>query len=648
MFVRRLMLLAVTLLAVVLLTVVTLASAAAAAPIKATDYSIRSHWLSLPAKVTKKVDVFYLYPSAYTKTSASQPDICPVDDPGMMRGAQVAYSRQATAFAPHANIYAPYYRQADAAWSLSLPAAEHAKVEKGEPTHDAIAAFDYYIKHYNHGRPFILAGHSQGSNVMIYLLSQYMHRHPKVYKRMIAAYIPGYSVTQKYLDHNHFKFATGANDTGVIVSWNTEAPTTAAPDPVVLPGALAINPLTWTRTQTEATAAQNFGSIRLDPATGRPETDSKGHILRVPNLADARVDTAKGAVICSTVNPADYYFGFPLGVYHTFDYPFYFFNIRANAAARIHHYFAKKSAPTDTLLVIEPQAGYQSIYHFISAAKKSIDMTMYSLSDPRATAALIAAAGRGVEVRVLLNSNANGGGGRQVNQAAYDELKKHGVRVEWAWPGVLWHQKSIVRDDKAAAIMTCNLDAPYYPVVRDFAVITDNRPTVSGVVATFNADFADTHRSPTRGGAPKDSTLIWSPGAQGRLVGLIRSAAAGSTLYAETEQLDSPALEQAFVAAAKRGVTVDLTMTYSASYAKAIDTLVAGGAHVSTYAAGAPLYIHAKAISVNGTTVYVGSANFTTAMTNADRNAGIITSDPAVAHGVTATMASDFAGASPY
>ena len=29
-------------------------------------------------------------------------------------------------------------------------------------------------------------------------------------------------------------------------------------------------------------------------------TDAKGHILRVLNLADARVDTAKGAVICST------------------------------------------------------------------------------------------------------------------------------------------------------------------------------------------------------------------------------------------------------------------------------------------------------------------------------------------------------------
>jgi hypothetical protein len=35
-------------------------------------------------------------------------------------------------------------------------------------------------------------------------------------------------------------------------------------------------------------------------------------------------------------------------------------------------------------------------------------------------------------------------------------------------------------------------------------------------------------------------------------------------------------------------------------------------------------------------------------MTNADRNVGIITSNHAVVHGVIATMASDFAGASPY
>ena len=643
MLARRLVLLTVTL----LLGAATLASTAAASTIKATDYSKHGHWLSLPSKTTKRVDVFYLYPSAYTKTSPSQPNICPVNDPGMMQGAQVAFSRQATAFAPYANIYAPYYRQADASWSLSLPPAEHAKVEKGEPTHDGIAAFDYYIKHYNHGRPFILAAHSQGSNVMIYLLSQYMRSHPKVLKRMIAAYVPGYSVTKKYLAQNPFlKFARGADDTGVIISWNTEAPTTAAPDPVVLPGALAINPITWTTKQTEASAAQNAGSIELDPASGRPVLDAQGRILQVLNLADARVDTAKGALICSTVNPADYDFGFPLGVYHTFDYPFYFFDVRANAADRIRRYF--RIAPST--LIVEPQAGYQSIYRFISVAKKNLDMTMYSLSDAKATAALIAAVRRGVKVRVLLDSDPTGGGGRAVNQAAYKDLKAHGVQVRWAWPGVLWHQKSIVRDGKAAAIMTCNLYAPYYSVVRDFVVITGARRTASGIAATFDADFAHTGRAPSAGVAPKGKgpALVWSPRAQKPLVELIGSAVAGSTLYAETEQLGSPAIEQALVAAAKRGVTVDLTMTYSSSYVKAMDTLVAGGVHVSTYAANAPLYIHAKAISVNNKRVYVGSANFTTAMTNADRNVGVITSNPAIARGVIATMAGDFANATPY
>lgn len=31
-------------------------------------------------------------------------------------------------------------------------------------------AFDYYLKHYNQGRPFILAGHSQGAKSVIELL----------------------------------------------------------------------------------------------------------------------------------------------------------------------------------------------------------------------------------------------------------------------------------------------------------------------------------------------------------------------------------------------------------------------------------------------------------------------------------------------
>ena len=76
-----------------------------------------------------------------------------------------------------------------------------------------------------------------------------MKTHRGVYRRMVAAYIVGQSITREYLAENRFlKYARGAGDTGVIVSWNTEAPTIAGKNPVLLPGGIAINPITWRRT----------------------------------------------------------------------------------------------------------------------------------------------------------------------------------------------------------------------------------------------------------------------------------------------------------------------------------------------------------------------------------------------------------------
>lgn len=122
-----------------------------------TDYSVSAHWLSLPASPDKAVDVFFLYPSAYQKANADDPGICAIDNPSTVQGANLAFGRDATVFEPIANIYAPYYRQSDMS-VLSLPQDQQAQVIGGIPTTDANAAFDYYIKHYNNGRPFILAG----------------------------------------------------------------------------------------------------------------------------------------------------------------------------------------------------------------------------------------------------------------------------------------------------------------------------------------------------------------------------------------------------------------------------------------------------------------------------------------------------------
>ena len=233
--------------------------------IVATDYSQSAHWLNVPTEITKEVDVFYLYPSAWAKVNADDPIICEIDNPVMLQQSKLAFDRQATAFENSANIFAPYYRQDDAGSTLAMAFEEQQDIVKGVPLTDAMAAFEYYLDHYNNGRPFILASHSQGSNVMIYILQDYMKEHPDVYKRMVAAYVLGYSITDDYLAANpDLKFATGSGDTGVIISYNTQAPTIEGSDGVVLPTAHVINPISWTTAETVAPAADNLGSLQLN------------------------------------------------------------------------------------------------------------------------------------------------------------------------------------------------------------------------------------------------------------------------------------------------------------------------------------------------------------------------------------------------
>lgn len=305
------------------------------------------------------------------------------------------------------------------------------------------------------------------------------------------------------------------------------------------------------------------------------------------------------------------------------------------------------ATPTYTLITL-PDDGYQKIYDFIDSANKSIDMTMYALIDSNAEAALIAAAQRGVNVRVLLNSNASDGGTVGMNQPAYDNLSANGVHVVYSWDGVLWHQKSIVVDNQKVAIMNCNLVAQYYPILRDYVVITDNPATVAGVSTTFEADYTNNTVAPVAGDVPEGSELVWSPGAVKQFTELINSARTGTTLYVETEQLDSTVLENALIEAVKRGVTVNFTMTNTGEFTAGFDTLKAGGVNVHLFPQNAPIYIQSKAISVNNETVYIGSTNFTTTSTNADRNVGIITQKKDIVDGLTATLIQDFEEAPAY
>lgn len=309
---------------------------------KKIDYSNSKHWLSLPNIINKQADVFYLYPTAWIKNNINEPDICEIDDPSLLEGTEITYKAQASVFETSCNIFSPYYRQASIECFLGTT-DKIRDVLLRAPLPDATGAFEYYIKHYNNGRPYILAGHSQGSALLLGILARYMKEHSEVYERMIAAYIIGCPVTRPFLSKfTHLKFAGGADDTGVIISYNTEAPEIHGRNITWLPESISINPLTWTREETHASKEQNLGSLIINEQWNIIESNVK-------NYADARVDRKRGVVVCSTVNPEVLYFGnplFPKGVYHSFDYPFYYNNLRENAEKRIKSYFNKQKTRT--------------------------------------------------------------------------------------------------------------------------------------------------------------------------------------------------------------------------------------------------------------------------------------------------------------
>jgi hypothetical protein len=208
------------------------------------------------------------------------------------------------------------------------------------PYTDITAALDYYFKKYNNGRPFVIAGHSQGAAILRLVLKKYFKAHPNYYKRMVAAYAIGYSITKEDLEANpHMKFATGETDTGVIISWHAEGPKNVEknipiPSVIIAKNGIAINPLNWKLDETYAPASENLGSLVLNEKTNEYEIQ---HID-----VDAKINLARGVIVTTTkapVTPMPDFFG-PAS-FHENDYSFFYNNIKANVAKRIAAYKAK-------------------------------------------------------------------------------------------------------------------------------------------------------------------------------------------------------------------------------------------------------------------------------------------------------------------
>ena len=307
--------------------------------IGAPDYSKEACWWKIP-EITKEFDTFYIYSTMYMGANEGDPDYATLDNAEMLDGLKIEHAIKSSAFEESTNLFIPLYRQAGMkvageSWKKTGHIDE---AVAGTPYTDITAALDYYFKNYNEGRPFVIAGHSQGSAILRFVLKDYFKKHPAYYERMVAAYAIGYSITKDDLEANpHMKFATGETDTGVIISWHAEGPKNAevnAPSAVLLPNGISINPLNWKRDDTYAPASMNLGSIVLDEKTGATEIrDIEG---------DAQVNLARGTVITNAkaVPNEMVEFAGPQS-YHQDDYSIFYNNIKDNVAKRIAAYKAK-------------------------------------------------------------------------------------------------------------------------------------------------------------------------------------------------------------------------------------------------------------------------------------------------------------------
>ena len=97
---------------------------------------------------------------------------------------------------------------------------------------------------------------------------------------------------------------------------------------------LGINPLNWKTDSTPADKSLNKGACF---------TKYSGEIKKeLPNLTGAFLDENRGTLIVTDINPSDYSNSlFPDGVYHLYDYQFFYKNLQENVAVRLENFLKK-------------------------------------------------------------------------------------------------------------------------------------------------------------------------------------------------------------------------------------------------------------------------------------------------------------------
>lgn len=298
------------------------------------DYADTGSWAYWRVGESKPADLFIVCPTVDLGTGGNKN--MSLTDENIKGNFTGALNMQRGIYEKNCRMYAPYYRQATLA-DYTLP-RQDAAAYFDLAYSDVRAAFLYYMHHENNGRPFVLSGFSQGAEMCLRLLKEFGNT-DFVKNNMVACYAIGWRFTpQEAEKYPYIQPAKCADDLGKVIIFNSEA--LEVTSSAIVPEGVktfAINPLTWSCGRQKAPKTLNAGACF---------TDYSGAVVReVPQLTGCYIDSVRGTLKVTDVDKKEFVPGLPLfseGVYHIYDYQFFYRNLQQNVNLRIKTFMEER------------------------------------------------------------------------------------------------------------------------------------------------------------------------------------------------------------------------------------------------------------------------------------------------------------------
>lgn len=290
------------------------------------DYRQARYWGELPGPdaAPDKIPVFFLHQTSLRSPLDWNQDL---QFPDAVERYAWTKQWQTPVFRDCCLVYSPLYRQATFAAYWIVPEGYKARDVAFE---DARQAFEAFVTRELQGRPFILAGHSQGAEHGVRLLKERIKGTP-LEGQLVAAYLIGIPLGHEQLEKElaGLPLCDGATQVGCIVNYLTFRrgfPARSILDRGAWPSAFGygaqrsdayacVNPLSWRTDGALAPASTHLGSAQFPGRRAVTSAQCVDGALLVDDLDDG----------------LEYALG---GNYHLYDYILFSENLRENAARR--------------------------------------------------------------------------------------------------------------------------------------------------------------------------------------------------------------------------------------------------------------------------------------------------------------------------